>query len=734
MFKWPGIFTLSLGLLIGLPVAEAQLAAVDPGPYTAASGYFPRWYQDDQGVPLELCLSKALSSRVPGGFMCTLLPNPGIFDDTKPIAFPSNFPDESFWMLAETSIDDPGNGLQLDTYVAGVEAAFAAELPRQGDQQSFARIRIRATVPVAGTYTVTHPYGVDTFTVTSPDRRAINLTRDIGIGAPGDFSGALAGNIGPFLHRDGPLYTEPNPETGETETFIGDPNLAERVTGSPFGTNFVRIDGPNGLSIETRLFNLSGKVFTGGVASQIGIDRATYSRDAQRTWISVFANSGPDATLCFRESLDLVGDPPSPCQFQMTGDGNGRFFGQDVAPASLPPFVLVTADDINASATTQTQPLVDVVNITQARYSWPDKTLTVDARSSDEVEIPALVTEGFGRLLPVSGATQRLVAAGIEQPPAKITVKSAAGGSDTEFVVIEGSPFPRPANQPPVANPDSASTTAGVTVTLALTANDSDPDGNLPLIIANLGSVTLGTLVQSGNGSVLYTPPAQVATTQTLTFTYQVRDNLNALSAPALVTLTVQPNLPPVVANDTATTSAGAPVTINVLANDADPEGNAMTVVNLTQPADGRGIASTNGTTVTYTPPSSVNAAFTATFTYQVQDAIGATSTTATVNVTVNPATVADTLAITTANVKSGNNGRVSWDIQGTTSRPQGNQIRIEVTTTRGLVLLGTATPAGNGRWKLSVNNTTAFIPSATPSVTVRSTFGGVSTGPVNVR
>jgi hypothetical protein len=32
------------------------------------------------------------------------------------------------------------------------------------------------------------------------------------------------------------------------------------------------------------------------------------------------------------------------------------------------------------------------------------------------------------------------------------------------------------------------------------------------------------------------------------------------------------------------------------------------------------------------------------------------------------------------------------------------------------------------------VNNTTAFIPSATPSVTVRSTFGGVSTGPVNVR
>ncbi|GLZ88273.1 hypothetical protein Pres01_43240 [Metapseudomonas resinovorans] len=734
MFRWPGILTLLLGVLIGAPVAEAQLAAVDPGPFTAASGYFPRWYQDTEGAALELCLSKARSSRAPGNFMCTLLPTPGIFDDTKPVAFPGNFPDESFWMLAEASIDDPGNGLQLDAYVAGIEAAFAAEVPRLGDQQSFARIRIRVTVPVAGTYKVIHPYGVDTFTVTAPGRRAINMTRDIGIGAPGDFSGALAGNIGPFLHRDGPLYTETNPETNEVETFIGDPNLAEPVVGSPFGTNFIRIEGPNGLSIETSLFNLSGKLFTGGIASKVGVDRATYSRDAQRTWISVFANSSASATLCFRESLDLVGDPPSPCQFEMTGDGSGLFFGQDLAPASLPPFVLITATDTNASATTQTQQLTDIVKISQARYSWPNKTLTVEARSSDEVEIPSMVAEGFGRLLPVSGATQRLVAAGIEQPPAKVTVKSAAGGSDTEFVVIEGRPANVPANQPPVANPDSANTTAGVPVTLALTANDSDPDGNLPLIIDNFGSVTLGGLVQSGNGSVIYNPPAQVATTQTLTFTYQIRDNLGALSVPALVTLTVRPNLPPVVANDTATTNAGAPVTINVLANDADPEANPMTVVNLTAPPTGRGTTSTNGTTVTYTPPATVTTAFTVTFNYQAQDSIGATSPQATVTVTVNPAAAADTLAITKADVKAGSNNRFSWDFEGTTSRPAGNQIRIEVASAQGVVPLGTAAPGPNGKWRLSVNNSTAVVPAANPSVTVRSTFGGVRTGTISVR
>ncbi|BAN50742.1 Ig-like domain-containing protein [Metapseudomonas resinovorans] len=736
MFKWPAILGMALGLLVGIPVAEAQLAAVDPGPHTAASGYFPRWYQDTLGVPLELCLSKAVSSRAPGNFMCTLLPNPGIFDETRPIAFPGNFPDESFWMLAETSIADPGNGLSMDVYVAGIEAAFANGVPRLGDQQSFARIRIRVNVPVAGTYRVIHPYGVDTFTVTAPGRRAINMTRDIGIGAPGDFNGALAGNVGPFLTRVGGPYQETNPETGELESFVGDPNLAEPVTGSPFGTNFVRIEGPNGLVAESSLFNLSGKLFTGGIASEVGVDRATYSRDAQRTWISVFANSTPNATLCFRESLDLVGDPPSPCQFEMTGNGNGLFFGQDQAPASLPPFVLITAKDstTNAAATTQTQELVDIVKVSQARYSWANKTLTVEARSSDELQVPTLVAEGFGPLLQVSGTTQRLVAANVEQPPARITVKSAAGGSDSEFVVIEGTPPGQPTNQPPVANADSASTSAGVPLTLVLTANDSDPDVNLPLSVANLGSVSLGTLVPSGINSVIYTPPAQVAATQVVSFSYQARDNQGALSAPATVTITVRPNLPPVVANDTATTNAGAPVTINVLANDADPEANPMTVVNLTPPPAGRGTVATNGTTVTYTPPASVTATLTASFTYQARDSIGATSTPATVTVTVNPAVAADTLAINKADVKAGSNNRYSWDFEGTTSRPQGNQIRIEVSSTQGVVLLGTAAPSANGKWKLSVNNSTAVVPSANPSVTVRSTFGGVRTGPITVR
>lgn len=748
MFKWSAILTVVLSLLSGIPVAEAQLAAVDPGPYTAASGYFPRWYQDIQdtqttkGTKLGLCLSKALSSRVPGpgNFMCTLLPTPGIFDTGMPIVFPSNFPDESFWMLAETSIDNPGNGLELEVYVAGIEAAFANEVPRVGEQQSFARIRIRASVPVVGTYKVTHPYGVDTFNVTTAGRRAINMTRDIGIGAPGNFSGAQQGDIGPFLRSVRGPYVETNPVTQQQETFVGDPNLQEEVTGSPYDTNYVRIEGPGDRRIETKLFNLSGMLPTAGVATPLSVNSAIYSRnDTQGTLISVFASSSNQASLCLRESLEgLESNPPSLCPFPMVGDGNGHFYGKDPAPPlvegsnSLPPLVYVTAIDnvANTTATSQSQRLTDQVKISRAHFSWSSKTLTVEARSSDELAIPSMVAEGFG-ILSGTTPTQSLVAKDIEQPPATVTVRSALGGSDTEFVVVEGSPASSNPLPVPVAKPDSASTTAGVPITLALTANDTGSNLSIDTYDTS-GGAFVGDLVRSGYNALKYTPPLQVASPQLVTFTYQVKDSAGTLSNSAMVTITVSPNRAPVTLADTATTSAGASVVIRVLDNDTDPDGNALILESLTSPATARGSVVMNADgTVTYTPPASVTSTLTETFSYVASDSLGLSSAPTTVTVTVNPA---ETLRITLARVKT-NKNRYSWDIQGTTTRPgPTNPITIEVTTPTGPVQLGSPVTAGaNGRWSRSVNNTTLIVPSTNPRVTARSSLSNV-TAAVDVR
>ncbi|WP_430310782.1 hypothetical protein, partial [Pseudomonas sp. PONIH3] len=267
--------------LLQLP-AQAALYAVDTGPYTLPTGKFPAWYQDSHGRVLDLCLSKAVSSRVAGtpgapSYMCTLLPTPGVFDDTQPVVFPSNFPDEAFWFTADAAIVDAARGVDL-SYGSAIEAAFSAEEPVDGDQVSFARVRIRVDVPVAGTYTITHPYGVDVFEVAAGGRRAINMTRDIGIGSPGDYSGALRGDVGPFLRSVNGPYTETNPGTGASERFIGDPNLEEPVTGSPFNTNFVRIEGPNGIDLRTELFAISGKLSTVNRPTPLIPLRSTYSR------------------------------------------------------------------------------------------------------------------------------------------------------------------------------------------------------------------------------------------------------------------------------------------------------------------------------------------------------------------------------------------------------------------------------------------------------------------------
>lgn len=742
MNKWPRFALNALGLTISLTgSAFAQLAAVDPGPYTFATGKFPMWYQDNNQLSMELCQSRAASSRVPvstpPAYMCTLLPEPGVFDDSLPMVFPDNWPPEAFWFLAETAIPNNGAGFGVDAYVAGIEAAFASGNPVDGDQQSFARIRIRVNVPVAGTYTITHPYGVETVNVTTPGRRAINITKDIGIGAPGNFSGALNGAIGPFLRSINGPYTEVNPDTGGIETFVGDPNLTEAVTGSPFNTNFLRIDGPSGVgSIQTNLFTVAGKVLDNRQQTHVAVDRATYRRTSAGVRAEVFANADSSSTLCFRETLALLPGPPAtPCQTSLLGDNNGLFFGQRLGTGTLPSVVVVTAT--NPAGTTRptavSAKLTDVVKIQTARYSWANHSLLIEATSTDEVAVPDMVAQGYGRLSK-TGTLQKITVADLTQPPATVTVKSAAGGSDTEPVVVVGSAPDTGENQAPLSVADTGSTSFGVPITLSLLTNDSDPDNNVPLTITALTQPVAGqgTVALNGTTSVVYTPPAVVNTPLTTTFTYKAQDNKGLASVnPATVTISVAPNRPPTAVADSVAT-LGVAIPINVLANDTDPEGNTpLGVASLTQPPAGRGTVSTDGTVITYTPPATVTTAFTTTFTYIARDSFGAQSTPATVTVQVSPRPAAETFTITTSTVQARSGGRFNWDFAGTSSVTTGNTITVQVTTPTGLVTLGTTTVPVTGRWRLTLNNT-LVVPSANPTATIRSSQGTVRTVSVN--
>lgn len=85
--------------------------------------------------------------------------------------------------------------------------------------------------------------------------------------------------------------------------------------------------------------------------------------------------------------------------------------------------------------------------------------------------------------------------------------------------------------------------------------------------------------------------------------------------AMALVTVTVTaPNI--VENNDTATTAANAPITIDVLANDSDPLGGTLVLASVQSPTaqGGTAVINADGRRVDYTPP--VNFAGTDTFNY----------------------------------------------------------------------------------------------------------------------
>ena len=127
-------------------------------------------------------------------------------------------------------------------------------------------------------------------------------------------------------------------------------------------------------------------------------------------------------------------------------------------------------------------------------------------------------------------------------------------------------------------------------------------------------------------------------------------------------------NDPPVAVDDSATTPENTAVTIDVLNNDSDADGDTLTVDSVTQGAHGSVI--NNDDDVTYTPDSGFSG--TDSFTYTVSDGNGGTDT-ATVTVT-----VIKTLTRINAQIDTGPTAAIfiwddtadSWAIDENTGKP----------------------------------------------------------------
>ena len=192
------------------------------------------------------------------------------------------------------------------------------------------------------------------------------------------------------------------------------------------------------------------------------------------------------------------------------------------------------------------------------------------------------------------------------------------------------------ANPSLVTNEDIVTTNEDNRVAIAVLSNDVSLDSSLnpASVIVDTAPWQGTTSVNTANGAITYQPDANFNGPDR--FTYQVMDLLGNTSAPVTVKVQVkQVNDAPHSQNDTAVAPVNGNVTINVIANDTDVDGNDeidLTSLSATvQPTQGQIILSEGK--FTYLP----NAGFQGSdhFAYTVSDKYGALSNVATVDINI---------------------------------------------------------------------------------------------------
>ncbi len=449
--------------------ASAELAAVGP---LDGTNHFPSWYMDENGTALQLCLTTNCTPDAPIGG--------NTFSQTI------GFGEKAFYWSANAVL--PGgsgaNGGITMALVASFSGSTTDPIPVDREQITFFQIAVGPITGLTpgGVYTVTHPFGVLENLVADGTGTISLQKQDIGCASqPCDSRAVLGSAIGPFLRWD----------SGAPAGFIGNPGTPHTVVGSPLGTNFFRIDGPNagGSNVtfkQTTSFSIQGRLFAGAVPTPLIVNQATYTRPLPSA-VNVSATSAPTATL----GVTGAGISNTP----MRTDGNGNFFAHIPFIGAPPASVTITATNLPNTQTTGVSSVVDAVTITLAEYNSDTRTLTIQASSSDKsVPPPTLTAVGFGDL-----SAGKLTVPGLAVPPMEVTVTSSVGGSDTARVFVT-------ANVKPIARNDTAAMLKNTSRNIFVLANDTAVTGTFE----HPDAITVTTPPANGGTSIAVDPVTNI--------------------------------------------------------------------------------------------------------------------------------------------------------------------------------------------------------------------------------
>lgn len=261
----------------------------------------------------------------------------------------------------------------------------------------------------------------------------------------------------------------------------------------------------------------------------------------------------------------------------------------------------------------------------------------------------------------------------------------------------------------------------GSPATVSVLANDRIQSAN-PVTLTIANSPAHGTATVTGSGTTItYTPGSTHYATDSLT--YRIADQYGGISY-GTVNIGYTNRTPTPQPDEATARTNGGVVSISVLTNDFDPDGDQLTLDNSYTITPAHGTASVSGSTIQYTPTTDYVGPDS--FTYKVLDGFGGYATT---TVYVDVAGNHDPVAVNDTRIETSANGQITISVLTNDSDPENDTLTVDSVTTphNG----GTASITGSG-------TTIAFTPNANGdsdwfSYTISDGHGGFATAIVTI-
>ncbi|MBO6574778.1 MAG: tandem-95 repeat protein [Rhodothermales bacterium] len=330
-------------------------------------------------------------------------------------------------------------------------------------------------------------------------------------------------------------------------------------------------------------------------------------------------------------TLDDGGTPEDAADDRLIYTPQAGYHNQDGSPDSF----RYTVTD--GSATSEATVFVTVLNNNPPTVQAD--TVTLDEDSSARVAPLANDSDLDGEALTLGSLGQPVNGTAIDNGDGTVTYRPQAdfwgqdafsyeavderGARSTSQVAVTV----RAVNDPPVAVLDQLQTDQGAPASVDPLANDTDVD-SASLSLAGVDPADHGTVFVNADQTVTYTPPRGFAGSDR--FEYRVTDGI--LVSQGVVLVEVRDiNVAPVAADDTAEIDEDGQVSIDVLSNDTDADGDQVSITSVSPGVHGQASAGSDGTIV-YQPDPDFNG--TDLFAYTISDPDGLEAT-AQVTVTV---------------------------------------------------------------------------------------------------